>query len=120
MPLAAASPASAAAVNAPSASLPPAASAGLAPAPRRWPKAKLRDCGEEAVSTRSPRPESPIRVSGRPPKGRAKRISSAKARAISAARALSPSPRPATIPQAIASTFLPAPPISTPRTSSVW
>ena len=35
----------------------------------------------------------------------------------SAAAALAPSPRPATMPAAIASTFLAAPPISTPRTS---
>ena len=27
-----------------------------------WPKAKLRDCGDEQVSTRSPSPESPIKV----------------------------------------------------------
>ena len=37
--------------------------------------------------------------------------------AQSSAAALAPSPRPATMPAAMASTFLAAPPISTPRTS---
>ena len=49
-----------------------------------------------------------------------KRISSAKPRVVSAAAALAPSPRPATMPAAIASTFLAAPPTSTPRTSVEW
>jgi hypothetical protein len=49
----------------------------------------------------------------------AKANSSAKPRVVSAAAALAPSPRPDTMPAAIASTFLAAPPISTPRTSVV-
>ena len=43
---------------------------------------------------------------------------SARPRVIRAARALSPRPRPATMPQAMASTFLTAPPSSAPMTSS--
>ena len=41
-------------------------------------------------------------------------------RADETAAALSPSPRPLTIPAAMASTFFAAPPISTPRTSVEW
>ncbi len=81
------------------------------------PKEKLRDCALEQVRIRSPRPDRPVSVSGRAPKARPKRNSSAKPRVISAAAALAPSPRPATMPAAMASTFLAAPPISTPRTS---
>ncbi len=58
-----------------------------------------------------------MRVSGHASQARAKRISSAKLRATRAARALSPRPRPIAAPQAMASTFLAAPPISTPRGS---
>ena len=57
-------------------------------------------------------------VSARPPRARARRVISASPRVISAARAFSPSPRPSTMPQAIASTFFTAPPISAPATSS--
>ena len=49
---------------------------------------------------------------------RPSRTISARPRVISAARALSPNPRPSTIPQAIAKTFFTAPPISAPTTSS--
>ena len=108
---------SACAVNMPSTSLPAAASAALSPRPSAWPKAKLRDWADEQVKTRSPSPERPISVDPRAPKASPKRRSSAKPRAVSAATALAPSPRPAATPQAIASTFLAAPPISTPRTS---
>ena len=59
-------------------------------------------------------------VSGLAPSARPKRTSSAKPRVVSAADALAPSPRPVTMPTAIASTFLAAPPISTPRTSDEW
>ena len=71
----------------------------------------------EQVRIRSPSPDRPVIVSARAPNARPKRNSSAKPRVISAAAALAPSPRPATMPAAIASTFLAAPPISTPRTS---
>src|SRR5882672_2739034 len=76
-----------------------------------------RDCGLAQVRIRSPRPESPVSVSARAPKALPKRRSSAKPRVVSAAAALGPRSRPATMPAAIASTFLAAPPISTPRTS---
>jgi hypothetical protein len=55
--------ASAEAVNAPSASLP---SGGL-PSPSAMPSEKLRDCGDEQVRIRSPRPDSPVSVSPRAP-----------------------------------------------------
>ena len=69
------------------------------------------------MSTRSPRPASPASVSACAPRARPKRVISAKPRAISAARALRPSPAPSTTPQAMASTFLTAPPISAPTMS---
>jgi hypothetical protein len=52
------------------------------------------------------------------PFARPKRTTSARPRVISAARAFSPRPRPITMPQAMAMTFLTAPPTSTPITSS--
>ena len=50
---------SARAVKTPSASPPARASAALSPCPSAWPKAKLRDCGDEQVKTRSPSPKAP-------------------------------------------------------------
>ena len=98
---------------------------------RRWPRPGLRatlrlrrapgrrrNCATarlEQVSSRSPRPDRPVSVSGRAPSFWPKRISSAKPRVVRAARALSPSFRPSEMPQAMASTFLSAPPISTPQ-----
>src|SRR6185437_13041745 len=79
----------------PSTSLPAPACVALSPFPSAWPKAKLRDCGEEQVKTRSPSPERPISVDPRAPYASPKRRSSAKPRAISAATALAPKPRPA-------------------------
>ena len=58
-------------------------------------------------------------VSLRAPQARPSRTSSLKPRVVSAACAEAPSLRPTTMPAAIASTFLAAPPISTPRTSVV-
>src|SRR5208282_3649709 len=107
------------AVNTPSAR-PAWIASGFWPRPRLKPKVKLRDCGLEHVSSKSPRPERPIIVSALAPYARPKRTSSAKPRVVSAAAALAPRPRPLTIPAAIASTFLAAPPISTPRTSAEW
>ena len=57
-------------------------------------------------------------VSARAPRASPNRVISAKPRAISAARAFCPSSAPSTTPQPIASTFLTAPPISAPITSS--
>src|SRR3954468_45687 len=77
-------------------------SARVDPLPIATPKAKLREAGLVAVSTRSPSPERPISVSRRAPSASPKRRNSAKLRAISAARALSPNPMPSTMPQAMA------------------
>src|SRR5208337_4194490 len=107
----------AAAVKAPSTSRLSDASLTLSPRPSATPKEKFRDCADEQVRTRSPSPERPISVTGLAPRASPNRRSSAKPRATSAAPALAPKPRPAATPQAIASTFLAAPPISTPRTS---
>ena len=82
------------------------------------PSEKLRELADEQVSTRSPRPLRPASVSRFAPCARPKRVISAKPRPISAARAFWPSPLPSTTPQAIASTFLTAPPISAPARSS--
>src|SRR5262249_41290509 len=76
-PLASAMSISTAAVNAPSASLSPAAP-GRAPRPSATPSEKLRDCGVEQVRIRSPRPDSPVSVSPRAPYASPNRISSAK------------------------------------------
>src|SRR6266568_424442 len=105
------------AVKIPSASLPRRASSSERPSPSAFPSEKFRDCRLEQVRIRSPRPERPVRVSGLAPKALPKRTSSAKPRVVRAAAALGPSRRPSTMPAAIASTFLAAPPISTPRTS---
>ncbi len=78
----------------------------------------LRDWALEQVSTRSPSPHRPATVSALPPSATASRVSSAKPRVTSAAWALRPSPRPSTMPQAIASTFLIAPPASAPIMSA--
>src|SRR5687767_6937027 len=98
----------------PSASL----AAVTSPRPRATPKEKLRDCIEEQVKTRSPKPESPIRVRGSAPRDLPKRNISLKARVVRAARELSPKDRPSLMPQAIASTFLTAPPSWTPKRSA--
>src|SRR5216684_541408 len=105
------------AVKIPSTSLPRCASSSERPSPSAIPSEKFRDCRLEQVRIRSPRPERPVRVSGLAPKALPKRTSSAKPRVVRAAAALAPSRRPSTMPAAIASTFLAAPPISTPRKS---
>jgi hypothetical protein len=79
----------------------------------------LRDWAEEQVSKRSPRPDSPISVSGFAPKDAPMRRSSTKPRVTMAAWALAPSPAPVTAPAAMAKTFFSAPPISTPIRSSL-
>ena len=67
-----------------------------------------------AVSTRSPKPDKPMKVSGLAPSATPRRVISARPRVIKAARALRPRFMPSTMPVAIASTFLTAPPTSTP------
>ena len=66
---------------------------------------------------RSPIPESPMKVSGWPPRAMPRRVISASPRVTSAAMALSPRPMPAAMPAAMANTFLSAPPSSMPATS---
>lgn len=68
---------------------------------------------------RSPTPERPAKVSALPPSSVPKRVISASPRVISAAVALSPRPRPESMPAAMAKTFLSAPPSSTPAMSSL-
>jgi hypothetical protein len=108
------------AVNAPSATVarPLRAWAALWPSPSALPSEKLRLDTDEQVRTRSPSPESPESVSACAPSASPNRCISAKPRLISAARAFCPRPSPSTTPQAIASTFLTAPPISAPVTSA--
>ena len=102
------------AVNSPSLSL---LRSGCSPRPSFNPSEKFRDCELAQLKTRSPRPDSPIKVSLRAPQARPNRAISEKPRVVRAAKADAPSCRPATMPAAIASTFFAAPPISTPRTS---
>ena len=66
------------------------------------------------VSTKSPMPARPPMVMGWAPLATANRVISTRPRVIRAALALFPKPRPSDMPQAMASTFLRAPPISTP------
>lgn len=82
------------------------------------PSDMLRDVMEEQVSVRSPAPERPVTVSLLPPRASARNFISSMPRAINAARVFSAKPAPVIIPQAIAITFLTAPPISTPTRSS--
>ena len=72
-----------------------------------------------AVKTRSPRPDRPMKVSGLAPSAKPRRVISARPRVTSAARAFKPKSRPSHSPVAIASTFLTAPPTSTPTMSSL-
>ena len=66
------------------------------------------------VRTRSPMPAKPPMVMGWAPLATASRVISTSPLVISAALALLPNPRPSEMPQAMARTFLRAPPISTP------
>jgi hypothetical protein len=78
---------------------------------------RLRDCGLLQVASRSPRPERPAKVSGRPPMATPRRVSSASERVTISARVFSPTPKPAAMPAAMANTFLSGPAISAPVTS---
>src|SRR5581483_11927094 len=77
-------------------------SASVLPCPRLTPNEKLRELLLVAVSTRSPSPDRPIKVSRLAPNASPSRVNSAKLRARRAARAFSPSPMPSTTPQAMA------------------
>mmetsp|Transcript_62038 Transcript_62038/g.146937 ORF Transcript_62038/g.146937 Transcript_62038/m.146937 type:complete len:261 (-) Transcript_62038:128-910(-) len=87
------------------------------------PTRRLRDRSPVAVSTRSPKPDRPMKVSALAPRARPSRSISARPRVINAARAFRPGAsgaaalRPSQTPTAIAITFLTAPPTSTPTGS---
>ena len=96
----------------------PGSSPATCPRASPSPTRRLRDRSPVHVSTRSPSPANPIRVSRLPPMAASRRPVSASPRVMSAARALWPKPNPSLAPAAIASTFLIAPPTSTPAMSS--
>ena len=73
---------------------------------------------EVQVTIRSPTPDSPAKVSLRPPRATPKRAISVRPRVIRAALVLSPKPMPSQIPAQRAMTFFNAAPNSTPTTSS--
>ena len=122
MPRLAASRASTGAVKAPSATVRRSSSSSAAerPSPIALAEREIaragRRAGEDEVAEARQAGQrlAPARRIASP-----KRVISAKPRAISAARAFWPRPLPSTTPQAIASTFLTAPPISAPATSSL-
>ena len=64
-------------------------SASDLPSPNAWPRLMLRDCGLDAVSSKSPKPDSPCNVAGLAPRAAPKRRNSAKPRVTSAAWAFS-------------------------------
>jgi hypothetical protein len=66
----------------------------LRPWPSAWPTVRLRLSEPVQVSTRSPTPERPARVSRRPPQATARRVISAMPRVMSAAAELWPRPTP--------------------------
>jgi len=79
---------------------------------------RLRDSGDMHVAIRSPTPARPANVTGSAPSASPRREVSASPRVISDALELSPSPSPSAMPTARAMTFLTAPPISVPTTST--
>jgi hypothetical protein len=89
----------------------------FSPRPRRSPSFRLRLNGEKQVTTRSPSPLNPAKVSACAPHAIPSRLISASARVTNAALLLSPSPTPSPTPAAIAITFFNAPPNSTPTKS---
>ena len=93
--------------------------ASALPCARPRPTRRLRDRSPVQVRIKSPMPVSPMNVSVWPPRAVPRRVISARPRVISAARAFRPRPRPSATPVAIASTFLTAPPTSTPTRSSL-
>ena len=97
---------------------PPGTRSSVSPCASATPSARLRLRLPVVVSTRSPMPARPAKVSGSAPSATPSRVISASPRVMSAARGLWPSPRPSRMPAATAITFLSAPPSSTPMTSS--
>ena len=94
-------------------------SASFRPLPNSTPTERLRLSAPVQVSTRSPIPARPARVSRCPPRAVASRVISARPRVIRAAMVFEPSPSPSHAPAAIAMTFFTAPPSSTPVTSTL-
>ena len=88
------------------------------PRPSAIPQLILRELVDEQVRTRSPSPHRPDSVSAFAPMATPSRAISAKPRVISAAWAEAPRSLPSEMPQAMASTFLTAPPTSAPIRSS--
>ena len=80
-------------------------SSSLCPCPSPMPTVRFRESDPVQVSTRSPIPESPARVSRRPPHATARRVISAMPRVISAALLLNPSPSPPRYPRQWQSRF---------------
>ena len=91
--------------------------ASVSPRASASPKVRFREWRDVQVATRSPMPARPMGVSGSAPSAAATRPISARPRVMMTARVLSPAPSPAAAPQAMATTFLTAPQISTPATS---
>ena len=108
------------AARAPSTTMPVRASysSSDSPAANDSPKVRLREWTLVQVATRSPMPARPMQVSGSPPMAAAMRPISARPRVMMTARALSPAPKPAAMPQAMAMTFFTAAHTSTPTRSS--
>src|SRR5213596_1696745 len=96
---------------------PASASASAVPCASSTPSDRLRDKGPVAVRMRSPIPARPANVAGSAPSATPSRVISASPRVSSAARVLCPNPSPSRMPAARATTFLSAPPSSTPSTS---
>ena len=88
------------AVFTPSATMPreETMSSSDSPCPRRRPTCLLRERPPVQVRVRSPRPESPMNVSGAAPMAVPMRASSARPRVMRAARALEPKPSPSQTP----------------------
>ena len=109
------------AVRAPSTTMPVRRSydARLSPRAKASPKVLFRECWEVQVATRSPMPARPMQVMASPPRAEEIRPISARPRVMSAARVLSPKPRPTHMPHAMAMTFFTAAQTSTPVRSFV-
>mmetsp|Transcript_12821 Transcript_12821/g.31286 ORF Transcript_12821/g.31286 Transcript_12821/m.31286 type:complete len:224 (-) Transcript_12821:555-1226(-) len=98
--------------------VPPLISSKVIPLANLLPTLKFRLRLDEHVSMRSPTPARPAIARPFDPHATARRVSSARPRHTSAARALLPNSSPSSAPDAMARTFLTAPEISMPATSS--
>ena len=93
------------------------ASSRLKPEPSFSPRRRLREMADIQVNMASPKPARLYTVFGRPPWLTSTESISCKAWVMRAALELAPSPMPSMTPAPMASTFLMAPPYSTPRRS---